>query len=913
MASFWRVAGRAAVFVSLCLATLAFIPRVDAETLVFQQGADGYGGTVDTFLKGAAPDTSQGSAAVIEWDGEDDGGINYTLLRFEGLFGSGAGQIPSGSTIHSAILTYDIVNTGHLGDVNEVLVPWTSATTYNSFGGSPGVQPDDYDVLVGGAPGNALGSASLDVTASLVRWLSNPASNWGWIFRPTGTDGVEIRSGENAELALRPKLTVTVTPPVIGIRLTPDHIQTVVGKADCPVTVAIEAGANADRAVQVTLTSDNPAVASPTGGTGGELAVVFPAGGAEQQTIYVEIGAAGSATITTTNNAGLEDDSLAVEVAAGHVTFNPPSLTGLEERDVWIQVAITPGSNETRPVAVTLYATQPDIAVPANAVNGELVLLFAQGGPPAQPVLLRLGSRGPAAIVSANDGGLDDAHLPVHVIAREWITVVDPYADVDWATFGQHKSNLHTHTTQSDGSLTPAEAIDEYHQRGYSILALTDHNRCTWPWQNWGRDPNALGMVAIAGNEASNHHHMNSFFIQYETTSNDLERTLGEVGAAGGLAMLNHPGRYSYTVQNYVGWFTTYGHLIGLEVINQGGRYNGNWSPVWPGNDIYLWDQILSILMPDRPVWGLACDDMHTLSHLGRDWNTFLLADLTEAQVRDAMQRGQFYFSSVATHPTAARDVTQTPVIDAMVRDEAGGTITLSATSGGQPLPASDYCWISMGMPIHVGPTLDYLNTPGVGTYVRAELIGQGGTSLTNPFGIVIEVPTLWLSHDRIERCVHWRDSLPADSFTAANTGPGTLNYTVTVDADWLWVAPESGTCAGEPVAVGLSYDVADLPIGLHEAVVTVSSPEAFNGPQTLAVSVDVRSVRPDLDWDGDVDLDDFALLQACLTGAYVPQKDPVCARAKLDNDGDVDIQDLNRMRLCFSGADIPADPACDD
>jgi hypothetical protein len=73
-------------------------------------------------------------------------------------------------------------------------------------------------------------------------------------------------------------------------------------------------------------------------------------------------------------------------------------------------------------------------------------------------------------------------------------------------------------------------------------------------------------------------------------------------------------------------------------------------------------------------------------------------------------------------------------------------------------------------------------------------------------------------------------------------------------------------------VAVGLSYDVADLPIGLHEAVVTVSSPEAFNGPQTLAVSVDVRSVRPDLDWDGDVDLDDFALLQACLTVLMCPR-----------------------------------------
>ena len=39
-----------------------------------------------------------------------------------------------------------------------------------------------------------------------------------------------------------------------------------------------------------------------------------------------------------------------------------------------------------------------------------------------------------------------------------------------------YKANLHTHSTISDGGLTPAELKEEYKARGYSILAITDHN-----------------------------------------------------------------------------------------------------------------------------------------------------------------------------------------------------------------------------------------------------------------------------------------------------------------------------------------------------------------------------------------------------------------------------------------------------
>jgi len=39
----------------------------------------------------------------------------------------------------------------------------------------------------------------------------------------------------------------------------------------------------------------------------------------------------------------------------------------------------------------------------------------------------------------------------------------------------QHKANLHCHSVHSDGALTPTELKNAYRERGYSILAITDH------------------------------------------------------------------------------------------------------------------------------------------------------------------------------------------------------------------------------------------------------------------------------------------------------------------------------------------------------------------------------------------------------------------------------------------------------
>ena len=165
------------------------------------------------------------------------------------------------------------------------------------------------------------------------------------------------------------------------------------------------------------------------------------------------------------------------------------------------------------------------------------------------------------------------------------------------------------------------------------------------------------------------------------------------------------------------------------------------------------------------------------------------------------------------------------------------------------------------------------------------------------------------LDQTSFERTMYVGTSLTDDTFNVASGGPDTLNYTISTDAPWLSVLPESGDAdsQGDPIAV--QYNATGLAPGEHTATITVSSDDAYNSPQTISVKVTVTTARVDYDRDGDVDMDDFGHIQACLSGSGVPQNDPACANAKLDADTDVDKLDINVFRGCMRGPGIPPNP----
>ena len=177
----------------------------------FQQDINGYSGTEDTFVMENNPDTAYGDEDWVEWDADDpygSGKENTGLLKFDDIFGTGAGQIPLGSTILEATLTITINDSGDDATVNEVISAWSETTTYNGFGSTAGVQAEDYGDVTGTASGASTGAISLDVTDSVQGW-SNGETNLGWIFRPSGDGGVEFRSSEFATVSQRPLLEVT--------------------------------------------------------------------------------------------------------------------------------------------------------------------------------------------------------------------------------------------------------------------------------------------------------------------------------------------------------------------------------------------------------------------------------------------------------------------------------------------------------------------------------------------------------------------------------------------------------------------------------------------------------------------------------------------------------------------------------
>jgi hypothetical protein len=296
---------------------------------------------------------------------------------------------------------------------------------------------------------------------------------------------------------------------------------------------------------------------------------------------------------------------------------------------------------------------------------------------------------------------------------------LNPYVAVDWTSWGQHKGNFHTHTTEGGGSQTPAEVIDEYHSAGYTVLAITDHNNITWPWTDFGRDPNTLGMVAVRGDEYSNSDHLAAFY-EFSVSSNNLADGIPHVDGSGGLSQINHPGRYSSPTEWdwYIPWYRDYPSCVGLEVFNQGDRYS---------EDRRLWDNINENFFPahGRFVWGLSNDDKHSPSHLYRNFQFLLMPELTEAAARTAKQTGAFYFC----YEPGGSGNADVPRITEIVVDNNVKTIEITATG------YNTITWIGPGTTdVGTGTTFDfsqYENTP----FVRAVLSGNNGDSYTQPFG----------------------------------------------------------------------------------------------------------------------------------------------------------------------------------
>ena len=179
---------------------------------------------LDGQLKQSAPNTAGGALASVMVDGSDGIGAVQGLLYFD-IFGSGANQVPSGSTINSATLTLQTNNGGNGGRFHRMLKSWGENASWNSL--TNGIQTDDVEASSTPDFSNStvpIGARTINVTNSIAAWSAG-AANFGWAIIPLGNDGWAFNSREAATAP--PSLSITYTtsggplPPTASLTATP--------------------------------------------------------------------------------------------------------------------------------------------------------------------------------------------------------------------------------------------------------------------------------------------------------------------------------------------------------------------------------------------------------------------------------------------------------------------------------------------------------------------------------------------------------------------------------------------------------------------------------------------------------------------------------------------------------------------
>jgi len=201
-----------------------------------------------------------------------------------------------------------------------------------------------------------------------------------------------------------------------------------------------------------------------------------------------------------------------------------------------------------------------------------------------------------------------------------------------------YRGNLHMHSTESDGSLSPADAIAWYRERGYDFVSLTDHRATTQTGQF--SDERFLVIPGIeldcVDPERDIGYHIVGFgvtpFSQPEPTRRGPgQQLVDQIRAHGGLALMAHPywlGQEGADILAVTGW-------TGLEV------YNATCARPGKAYSMVQWDRIL-----DRGhlIYGFATDDAHRYEDdAGKGWIMVKAPALTAEAILEAIRRGHFY------------------------------------------------------------------------------------------------------------------------------------------------------------------------------------------------------------------------------------------------------------------------------
>ena len=264
------------------------------------------------------------------------------------------------------------------------------------------------------------------------------------------------------------------------------------------------------------------------------------------------------------------------------------------------------------------------------------------------------------------------------------------------------KCALHTHSTNSDGTLSPQHLVTAYDEVGFDVVAITDHWRLT---EVPGTDRVLTIPSAELGWDVANQRYprQSAEFLVYgidhlpddpggdrdnwyvNADENYEVRTFPDLTAGvrwadtmGAVVYVAHP----YWTQLAVDDLLAQDGFVGIEVFNGSSELECG-----RGDSSVWWDELLG---RGRRTFGIGTDDQHyPLFELATGWTMVRAAERSQTAVLEALRRGDAYFSHgpVIEHLAVEDDgitVECSPARTVLLQSEEELGVSISVGHGGR-------------------------------------------------------------------------------------------------------------------------------------------------------------------------------------------------------------------------------------
>lgn len=212
-----------------------------------------------------------------------------------------------------------------------------------------------------------------------------------------------------------------------------------------------------------------------------------------------------------------------------------------------------------------------------------------------------------------------------------------------------YRGNLHTHSTLSDGTLTPEQVCTRYQEAGYDFLALTDHFMKQYHFPVADTTPfRTANFTTLLGAELHTGHtelgqlwHILAVGLPLDFAPPADGETGPQIAAralaAGAYVAAAHPAWYALTEHDVI----SLGDIHAIEVFNGTSVDHNDHAESWHITD--------TLLMRGRRYTACATDDAHFNPHrsdfcLG--WVQVRSEALTPEAILAALKQGWYYSST---------------------------------------------------------------------------------------------------------------------------------------------------------------------------------------------------------------------------------------------------------------------------